>query len=487
MWLAGLALLLLLAVSPAAAQQPQGHQIYLPLLVKVPGSGGGGGGGGGQSANFFLPNRPGGSIVTTGLPEIAVDAAGGVHAVYAARTADSSGARPAYYAYCPANCVSANSFTTVSLGDLMSYAQLVLNPAGQPRLLLTSGTPDFVDHYQYAECNNNCTNPAQWSVVEVASGRMPGAAAIEQNQSFALDAQGRPAFVYMADSFGVDPAEAGTFYVSCQAGCTQAMNWVRSKFTDDLWTNPALAFTPGPNSQPRLVVGVTDYTNIYGWLAYFECNANCIIPNNWYGTVLAWTDQDYYHTDAVYALRLDRNGHPRLAIQPWQGYSDYLHLGQLSYMACDANCAQYESWTALDLGLPSRSGEGGVDLALDSLNRPRIAYRIPAPTDELAYIWCNVNCETSAQGWQSQIIPTTAAAQQEFPFDPMQGCPSPTCIPPIPPCTSAFWDAGYWPSLTLDGAGNPRLAFDLKHQHTGGGCTAGSFIRLARFVSFNQP
>jgi hypothetical protein len=444
---------------------------------------------GDADANFFLPNQPDGNIVTTGLPKIALDAAGGVHVAYAGyMPEESSGLRRAYYGYCPDHCTSADQFTLISMGASLSHAQLALTPAGQPRLLLTLQTNHPINQYYYAECNQSCTDPAQWSLVEAATGRAPGAAVIEQDHTFALDAQGRPHFVYMADGFGEDPSNAGSFYVMCEADCTNVANWVRTKLSDHLWQNPTLAFSPNAtNSQPRIAFGVIDYEKTRGWFGYFECNADCTTPSNWRGDWLAGTDPNWYVTGAVYALRIDRQGRPRIAIQPWQGFSDRLHLGQLSYMACDANCTHYENWMALDLGLPSMYGEGGVDLALDNQNRPRIAYRIPGVTRELAYAWCNDNCATEVAGWQTHTISTTAQAQQEWPFDPMQGCPSPTCIPPIPSCTSASWDAGYWPSLSLDAAGNPRIVFDLKSQHSGGGCPGWSFVRWARFVRFDQP
>src|SRR5437868_6413302 len=105
------------------------HWAYLPRAARPPVPSGG------PPANFFLPNDPAG-IVTTGLPQIAIDPNGGVHTMYAAGTPDGTGTRPAYYAYCPANCTGVVNFTTVSMGDLMSHAQLALTPVGHPRVLL---------------------------------------------------------------------------------------------------------------------------------------------------------------------------------------------------------------------------------------------------------------------------------------------------------------------------------------------------------------
>src|SRR5439155_11628616 len=80
LWFWGLPLagLLLLAAFAArsgvpAASASGNYSLYLPLVTR-PGTSGGNGG---TAANFFLPDRPGGSIVTTGQPKVAVDANGG--------------------------------------------------------------------------------------------------------------------------------------------------------------------------------------------------------------------------------------------------------------------------------------------------------------------------------------------------------------------------------------------------------------------------
>jgi hypothetical protein len=273
--------------------------------------------------------------------------------------------------------------------------------------------------------------------------------------------------------------------MACETNCTVAGQWTKTLLAENEWRNPSLAV--GPGGQARLVVAFQDPNTYEPLVAYLECASGCSDGSQWLGTVLVGTATSGANSDNAFVLRLDASGRPRLALYPGTGDGGDLPPNRLYYLTCDSNCASAANWSANDIGLDNYAGEGGLDLALDAQNRPRLAYRLPAPTDELAYAWCNANCGTSQSDWHARLVPTTALAQQQLPIDPMQGCPSPRCIPPIPPCTSAFWDAGYWPSLALDPAGHPRIGFDIKHQQFGGGCTSGTDARFAWFVGFDQP
>jgi hypothetical protein len=477
--------LLLLAVFAArwsvpAAWASGSHALYLPLVTR-PGTSGGNGG---TAASFFLPNRPGGSIVTTGQPKVAVDANGGVHVVYAARAPDSTGRRPAYYAYCAAHCAGPADFAVVALGDLMFHAELALDPQGHPRVLLTRSDVDGNLFFDYAECDSACTLAADWHIANAAAGEISFFPSRSEGEfDFALDPLGRPRFVFFSNPFGQD--DGGTFYAACDSNCTSSAHWISTKLTDDELKSPSLAFTSSGGA--RLAYTFVDPNTYEPQLAYAECSAACANGANWNGAVLLGTVVSGAFSDNVFVLRVDANNHLGLALYPGSGDGGTLPPGRLYYLTCAASCLQAANWNALDVGLPDYSGEGGLDLTYDSQARPRLAVRLPAPADELAYAWCDTSCAASAAGWDSQLVPSTALAQQEFPLLAMQGCPSPECIPPIPPCSTAFWDGGYWPSLALDSVGNPRLAFDLKHQQFGGGCPSGTDVRMARYVSFDQP
>jgi len=65
-------------------------------------------------------------------------------------------------------------------------------------------------------------------------------------------------------------------------------------------------------------------------------------------------------SDNVFALRLDSNGRPRIALYPGTGDGGGLPPNRLHYLTCDADCLQTDQWTALDIGVYDYGGEGGV-------------------------------------------------------------------------------------------------------------------------------
>jgi hypothetical protein len=439
------------------------------------------------SGSFFIVpvadiDRP------TSHPTVRVDAAGGVHVAF---TPDSSGpggsTRPAYYAYCSGNCASAAAFTLVPLGDDVEYANLALDPAGHPRLLLRLATGNMFA-YQYWLCDIGCTNSGQWTsgTIGYAYARPVGSGE-PFSQFFALDPQSRPRFVYYDAGADLDDPHWGAFYAFCDAGCTNPANWNETRLLDDTYaTTFALAF--GPAGQPRLTYATYDPDNVLQLLGYAECQGNCGSAAGWSDSQLAATASASVSDFANFALRVDGSGHPRLALYTGTGLGGSLAPNRLYYLTCGAaDCAQTANWSALDLGFTETHGAEGVDLALDSQDRPRIAYHAPlAAGFGLHYAWCNTTCTASAQNWQTLEIEPSEQVTQELPIPPWPGCPFPQCNPPTPACTQSFWDTGVRPSLALDPAGHPRVAYDADH-HQGGACGTFTDTRLTRFALFNQP
>jgi hypothetical protein len=195
---------------------------------------------------------------------------------------------------------------------------------------------------------------------------------------------------------------------------------------------------------------------------------------------------------AVFAMQLDTNGDPHMILYPGTGEGGNLPAGRLIYAACADHCTDATvNWSAVDINLPATccngqavyNGEYGLNLALDAQNRPRLAFRISSPIVELGYAWCNTNCTTSAQDWQGDIIPSTAASDQELGHI-RYSCP--TCYPPIPDCDS-YWDAGWWPMLALDGEGDAYIVFEAQLWSYGGLCSAEALARFTRLTVYPHP
>lgn len=438
---------------------------------------------------FFVVPTPAIELPTA-HPTVKVDPAGGVHIVFTPQSAvQGSPARPAYYAYCAANCTNAAAFTIVPLGDGVDLATLALDPAGHPRLLLrVPAQSGAVFVFQYWTCDSNCLVRTQWSSGNVGYAYARQVGWVEPFiRSFAVDHLGRPRFVYYdAGADGEDP-HWGAFYAYCDAGCTSAANWYEARLLADSQVRDfALAFSP--TGQPRLAYATYNRDTLAQPVGYAECNQDCHVAANWSGILLADTASASVSHFATFALRVESHGRPRLALYTGTGVGGSLAPNALYYLTCNAaNCAQSQAWSALNLNFPQTHGEEGVDLALDAQDRPRIAYHAPVAAGfGLNYAWCDGNCDNSAQGWRYEEIEASEEVNQELPIPPAPGCSFPQCNPPVPPCTISTWDTGVRPSLALDSAGAPRIAYDADHGQ-GGGCGTYTDTKQTRFVSFGQP
>jgi hypothetical protein len=436
----------------------------------------------------MLPYRIGNEVMPSRLPHIAVDTAGGVHAVYAANAADAQGRRPAYYAYCASDCSGTGHFATLALGDGLGDAQIQLTSGGKPRILLaTQPTSVSTLQHEYWSCDSNCLNAAGWvgtAVVAAGSPFFPSSS--ENTQSFALDASGRPRFVFASNAVGSGVNLSGTYLAACDIGCTSAAAWrVALLDGENEWKNTAL--TIDAQGLPHIAYSIVELVEPYlPVLSYLECTTrDCAAGVN--RVRLAVTTTAGTLSTSTFSMRLTTTGAPRIALYAGTGEGGELTPNQLHYLSCDTACAQPQGqWLALNMGLPAGHGQEGVDLALDRQNRPRIALHASVPVDELAYAWCNASsCEGSALGWQHKLLPSAQAAQTEMGLPARMGCPE--CIPPIPPCPNAYWLGGVWPALTLDGSGNPLIAYEMQLQAGGGACSVGVMARVPRLMTFAQP
>lgn len=400
---------------------------------------------------------------------VAVDTSGGIHMGFSAHTQES-GEWPAYYAYCASDCANPANWTTTRVGNVGAfggYTRLALNAAGHPRLFWYSSTSiNSPGVYQYAECNNACTNPVNWTAVSLANDEVGP----ESTRYFALDPQGRPRYLYTDTA----PDHTGTYYVYCDAGCgTSEANWHEARISSAyLLYDFSLEFT----TTGGVRLAYRDATGSQDNVSYAECNANC-------GNSANWTNVPLYAlgSGGAHSLRLDAQNRTRLAL-----YTGYYESGDpandlLFYAWCDVNCTQSSNWDNYGLGLPARYGQN-VDLLLDQGGRPRLAYYVEDSTESaygLGYAECSANCQNnSAAIWRSQFVETSDELNASAPIPVKSGCSS-----------SSWMEVGRAPSLALDVAGNPRIGYTAVH-FQGGTCPFSEDMRLVRFAlagSTNPP
>ena len=361
-----------------------------------------------------------------------VDGSGGVHVIFY----DSDNI---YYAHCavscgdPANWLELPLFATGTY-DSLDEPTLGVDASGRPRLMwYAEYSGDTNAHYYYAECNANCTDSAaNWTPVAAAE---LGSYDYPHNVRYAaLDTQGRPRLVYEMSGY----PDSGFNYLACDANCTTASNWhTTAVTTPDLQPDMNLQLVFDQNSRPR-VLGYDDSNHV---LVYAECDSSCSTSANW-GSVALF--EVGYYFDYDFALRLDAQGHPRIAYYLKDNNDNVL----LAYAWSNANSLNLTGWSSYSFNYPTND-ELSLDLALDSQGRPRIVYS----TDELdlSYLTCTANCETASPTWQQQYIETGDDLNASDP------------IAQIPTCTPPTWMVKGYPSLALDAANNPNVSYLVRH------------------------
>lgn len=359
-----------------------------------------------------------------------VDGSGGVHLTFY----DSNNI---YYAHCAVNCGDPANWLELPLFaagtyDSLDEPTLGVDASGRPRLMWYAEYSGD-ENYYYAECNANCTDSAaNWPSVAVAS--LGGYDYPHNVRYAALDTQGRPRLVYEMSNY----PDYGFNYLTCDADCTTASNWQTTAVTTpDLQPDMNLQLVFDPNDRPR-VLGYDDSNSV---LVYAECDSSCSTAANW-GSV-ALFDVGYFF-DYDFALRLDAQGHPRIAYYLKDSNNNVL----LYYAWSNANSLTVTGWSSYSLNYPTND-ELSLDLALDSQGRPRIVFS----TDELdlSYLVCTANCETASPTWQQQFIETGDELNASYPIAAIPGCSPPT------------WSIKGYPSLALDAADNPHVSYFVKH------------------------
>jgi hypothetical protein len=359
-----------------------------------------------------------------------VDGSGGVHMAFYTE-------QSIYYAYCPAGCDNPANWSETLIADAgssenwLDHPSLALDTSNHPRMMW------YIDpDYFYAECNTNCTNAASWTVVQVPVAGDPYYIYPQSGRYFALNSQGHPSFV--CEGYDSDDGNVyrGFAYTTCDGNCTNASNWQSSLIdVDDYVQNPQLVLNSV--DQPRIMGVYMDVNLVYN-LVYLGCDANCTQSGNWQGITLYEVGEF-----GDFSFRLDSQDQPRLA------YYNESPSDPTMYYAWSNSDNFDAGWSIYGLNLPSND-QRTVDLAIDSQDRPRVAFA--SSEDDLEYAECTANCESMSEfTWQVQPIETGAELDISDP------------IPTNPDCMSSSWMIFGYPSLSLDAADNPNVSYGVRH------------------------
>jgi hypothetical protein len=471
-----------LALAAPVAQQRGPNTVFLPLVR------------GGQSAGkpntpvtptpvsptpvspTPVPNQRGARflepVIKHNSADLALDSAGGMHAAYVHFVPTAENPR-AVYTFCtagPSGCGSATAWQSVALGGSQDEAsplhvrevQLELTAQGQPRLLIVSDEPERGgQQYSYAACDQNCANVAAWTSAPIVTSYNT-TAVTDQDQpqrSFALDPQGRPAFLYNDRNYQyAEPDLYGAYYASCAERCTEAGSWSTTplsqvyrgdwSFDYEKMTYQALRFTP--EGKPRFIARVyalnTDGSEAPYGLYYYGCDTDCGEASSWRRRYLLPTGGGAVPHPS-WDLAFDGAGKPHVALFLGDSVTPAEFVNQLLYLSCAAaDClAEGDSWNFSRV-LGVKGAGQGADVEVDGQGRPRLAW-IDSNGD-LGYAWCDTACASDSATWQRQTVEGEAQLRAEQP----QAIPS--------HCRNDLW-SGLAPVLALDHSGNPRIAYDV--------------------------
>ncbi|MBK6915801.1 MAG: hypothetical protein IPH07_00230 [Deltaproteobacteria bacterium] len=185
-----------------------------------------------------------------------------------------------------------------------------LDPAGHPRFLMHTyvaylGIGQDTPATWYVGCDDACTDPASWNAVQISDQ-------IWRSSQLEIDADGhaRVATVAMvADPAGTVDMGA---YAECLDDCDDPASWhaqsiypAFSSETDAVSIAPSIALATTESGAPRIVLLGEDESG-HRNLVYTSCDDDCATAQ-WNGTILSDDDELGPGVD----LALDADDHPR--------------------------------------------------------------------------------------------------------------------------------------------------------------------------------
>jgi hypothetical protein len=375
-------------------------------------------------------------------------------AYYYYEPSDGRAPTSAVYRTCPAACDKACSWKEVSLLENVNEVQLAVTAKGKPTLLIHADRDaNGYDEYIYAECERNCTRSASWETVEVLEAGDPYLWQLydddQPQRSFALDPQGRPRFVYMDSNYSIEPDRYGTYYLYCDRECLDADNWREvhiGPYDDTTYRYEMFEYpslTFTSQGQPRVAAAFVALGKEDYALHYLGCDTGCGDVENW-SRVKLWPRGQ--GENPGWDVALDSQDRPRIAFYP-----EYMEDGsgeQLYYGWCDTNCFEAASWQRASLGLGEGNG-ADPDLVFDDEGLPRIAF-VAWDGAAIGLTGCDANCTASDAVWESVIMDSHETLEADW-----EAAIAPTC-------EGGIWQA-WTPSMVFDRTGNLRIAYDATY------------------------
>lgn len=401
---------------------------------------------------FFLPSAE--EVRNTTNPRLIADRSGNVHAVYPAYSTGD-----AFYAYCGSEC-DEDRVVSVKLPTqgAVHNAMIAIGPDNKPQILLST-----MSRVYYATCEGDCSQESGWtsSVILEHDGDYE-----VSGEAFAVTPDGKPRFIMhsLRRLYG-SSNNPGTWYVTCEDDCHEPSQWARNKIDSGVWQESSLRFTS--DGLPLLATVLTIDGQDMG--AYLECDTDCDTEDGWFGvTVLeAFSDRWIQNIDPAISMELATSDKPRLVML---GVSEGVR--NIAYYECDQNCAQGDSWYGGIL-LSSEEIGAGLDLVLDSADRPRFVYTADY---NILLGHCNERCSDLDAPWKLTKVEYGSEMKPDKIF-------------PYPNCTVGAWFLRS-PSIALGADGLPRVAYralDISGGTTNPDptkppCVAGPDMTFARFM-----
>lgn len=374
---------------------------------------------------FFLPD----SAPTRNL-EVEYDGQGNLHFAYV-RHSNQPEVQEVVYGTCPAgrDCDRPENWNTVVVhSGAIGTLQLEVTADGRPRLALQDQYTVAGSRLAYLACEGNCLQSTAWRGLALGENLPVGEVFARHTDQrwFAIDAAGRPRLLVSNPD--------GAFFLACDQGCTEPSgDWSNTPL--DTTGNPFLSsqlFTPvlqlGPDGQPH-ILGQNSRE-----LVYLTARGDFRQADNWRRLVLSDPMIQGVRDEPPVALQfatdldleLDRQGG---LVAAFGGLVPGIIEPRTYLFRCPNGCDELSNWG----GRPfPGTVSGGLDLALDSSDRPYfvLAGQMPSGERRVQVATCDGgDCYDFNANWRATTVGTSTQLEIERPVKRQPETPALCSIP----------------------------------------------------------